>query len=582
MIIAMDRGRTRHGISKHFIPRADMPLPGGRLLTILGVPYVHIKSSEGGDMYLTRLGLQDHDELRVENWFAPNWFAERRARLDGTSSVFRVPTRQVNGKSLELVVKNCRVGEDVPVDTHTIEEAVGAEFNSPWEEFSLVMELREGAFGPRNFSLNSQRPLAIYIPPDCMQLWQSGRSLAKINRVKARHPGVELDILRQYKLVYEWIPGYNVIDLLRRGGVFGRACDTVALELNALVTQHLDEKGYVVADMKPQHIIVSEKDGNALLDGSASAGGSTFTSRLHELIFEHRYSVVDYELLVRTPMHEQQVRVDRRRNYLDELSHREENIELPSNLCRDVVLGLDYVHGPVESTGGHLWVVGHNPRLFDFFLPERWRKTALWRLADDTEISYTITKDGVHLLWVPSRVGEAGPPNAKGRGRGYLGPFETFSTLRTLSRAGVPVVAPRAIYCTGTAKTEASVDDSAYARMENCVASDGAKVLRTDRNYLMIFGFYAWVRDLGIPSSIPPVPRPAGLVNSHERGLVTTRELKAAVEFVQDRIAAAGYDGTAVTASDLLVTLDENDSVVLAGPGLPAVRLHDAELVTHQ
>jgi len=279
-------------------------------------------------------------------------------------------------------------------------------------------------------------------------------------------------------------------------------------------------------------------------------------------------------------MHEQQVRIDRRHSYLDELSHREEDAEIPSNLSRDVVLGLAYVHGRVESTGGHLWVVGHNPRLFDFFLPERWRKTALWRLADDTEISYTITKDGVHLLWTPSRVGEAGTLDAKGRMRGYLSPFETFSTLRALSRAGVPVVAPRAIYCTGTAKTEASVDNSAYARMETSVLDDGSKILRSDRNYLMIFGFYSWVRDIGIPSYIPPVPRPVGLVNSYERGLVSTRELRAAVEFVRDRIAAAGYDGTAVTAGDLLVALDDSDAVVLAGPGLPAARLHDAELVS--
>src|SRR5512145_1330589 len=261
----MDRVRTRHGVPKRFVPKVDMPLPGSRLLTILGVPYVHMKSSEDGDLYLTRLGLQAQDHLRVENWFAPKWFAEQGARLDGTSSVFRVPTRQVEGRSLDLVVKNCRVGEDVPVDTHALEEAMGAEFNSPWEEFSLVMEMREGTFGPRDFSIMTQRPLAIYIPADCMQLWQSGRSTAKINRVKARHPGVELDILRQYKLVYEWIPGYDVVELLRRGGVLGRACENAALDLNARVNRHLAAKGFVVADMKPQHIIVSERDAERLL-----------------------------------------------------------------------------------------------------------------------------------------------------------------------------------------------------------------------------------------------------------------------------------------------------------------------------
>lgn len=575
----MSRGRTRHGVARNMIPRANMPLPGGSLLTILGVTYVRVKSPEGGELYLTRFGLQDHNHLRVENWFAPNWFVERRARLDGTSSVFRVPTRNVDGTSIDLVVKNCRVGEDVPADTHAIEEALGAEFNSPWEEFSLVMELREGAFGPRRVSVVTQRPLAIYVPPDCMQLWQSGRSLAKINRINARHPGVELDILRQYKLVYEWIPGYNVVDLLRRGGVHGKACARAGLELNELVNRNLAAKGYVVADMKPQHIIISEQDSISLLEGHGNARGTSLQDRLLRLVEDHQYSMVDYELLVRTPEHEHQVRLERRRSYLDELTHREEDTELPSNLSRDSVMGLDYVHGPVESTGGHLWVVGHNPRLFDFFLPERWRKTALWRLANDTEISFTITKDGVNLLWTPSRVGDKAPADSRSRTASYLGPFETFSTLRALSRGGVPVVAPRAIYCTGTARTEACEDNAAFERMRRCETGDCSKVLRDDRNYLMIFGFYAWVRGDGIPSRIPPVPRPAGLVEAHHRGLVSSREMRASVDFVKERIANAGYDGSEVTADDLLVALDEGDSVVLAGPGLPAVRLHDAELI---
>jgi hypothetical protein len=289
--------------------------------------------------------------------------------------------------------------------------------------------------------------------------------------------------------------------------------------------------------------------------------------------------MVDYELLVRTPEHERQVRADRRRGYLDELSRRENIAEVPSNLSNDVILGLGYVHGPVESTGGHLWVVGNNPRLFDFFLPERWRKTALWRLSNDNELSYTITKDGVHLLWAPSRVGEFGPLDGNGHPRSYTSPFEVFSTIRTLSRAGVPVVAPRAIYCTGTAKAEPCEDDAAYERMRPYTLSDASPVLRPDRNFLMIFGFFAWVRDVGIPSTMPRVPRPAGLVNAHERGLVSSREVKAAVEFIRDGVNQAGYDGSVVTADDLLVELDELDTVLFAGPGLPAARLHDAELI---
>ena len=86
-------------------------------------------------------------------------------RLLGTSSVYRVPTRRVNGTSLDLVVKNCRVGEDVPINTHTLEEFMSAEFNSPWEEFALVMEMGDKQVGQRLKWIRVQRPLAIYVPP---------------------------------------------------------------------------------------------------------------------------------------------------------------------------------------------------------------------------------------------------------------------------------------------------------------------------------------------------------------------------------------------------------------------------------
>ncbi len=136
-----------------------------------------------------------------------------RVRLLGTSSVYLVPTKPVDGTSLDLVVKHNRVGEDVPLNTHTLQEFMSTEFNSPWEEFSLVMEMGDKHVGQRLQWIRVQRPLAIYVPPQRMQIWQSGRSRAKINRIRARHPGVDLDILKQYKLIYEWIRGKNLVEI---------------------------------------------------------------------------------------------------------------------------------------------------------------------------------------------------------------------------------------------------------------------------------------------------------------------------------------------------------------------------------
>jgi len=179
-------------------------------VNVLGVVYLHTKTSDGGDLYLTRFAEQYRKHFEIGNWYETEWFNKHKTRLEGTGSVYRVPTKEVDGKVLDLVVKNCRVGEDVPLDTHTLLEFCGAEFNSPWEEFSLVMEMQEGRYGPKDLQIKTQLPMVIYVPPEQMQIWQSGRSRAKINRMRAKHPGIDLDILKQYKLIYAWIEGHSL------------------------------------------------------------------------------------------------------------------------------------------------------------------------------------------------------------------------------------------------------------------------------------------------------------------------------------------------------------------------------------
>ena len=71
------------------------------------------------------------------------WFSRHREELTGTSTVYKVPTKEIKGQQLDLVVKWCRVGEEVPIDTLTFDRFAHAQFNSPYEEFALVMEMRD-------------------------------------------------------------------------------------------------------------------------------------------------------------------------------------------------------------------------------------------------------------------------------------------------------------------------------------------------------------------------------------------------------------------------------------------------------
>lgn len=246
--------------AEEMLPTKQAFVTSESLVSVLGVIYSHRKTSDGGDMYLTRFGIEHADLLEIDNWYEPAWFEAKRERLEGTSAVYRVPTKPVAGKSLDLVVKNCRVGENVPLETRTLLDFINTEFNSPWEEFALVMELREGKFGPPEIRCNLQEPLAIYVPPERMQAWQSGRSYEKINRIRARHPGIDIDILRQYKLIYGWIYGKDLVQLFSEAGFRGEALKGVLTPLTGKAMRDLDTKGYVVVDMKPSHVVIGEED----------------------------------------------------------------------------------------------------------------------------------------------------------------------------------------------------------------------------------------------------------------------------------------------------------------------------------
>ena len=353
-------------------------------LRLLGVGYLHMCPAQGGDLYLTKFGAPFAEHLQPENWLQSEWFKANRERLPGTGTVYRVPTKEEGGRSIDLVVKYCRVGEEVPVETMGFEKFWDAEFNSPYEEFSLLMEMRET---PSADPVFTHRPLAIYVPPERLKLWQTGRSKDRIQRKTAKFRDVELDILRQYILVYEWIKGLNAPDALEplvpdveeRKATIKRLADAARTALA--------KKGFMVVDHKSAHVILRPRpDGTLLQDRSG----------------EYAYALVDFELLARTPKQEQKVKDSRRTDYLWHQGHRfapPSTARFPEHLKPARVFDVDYVYGHAESTHGFLWVVGKDPNLFDYFLPERWRHTPSKPLSDTSETFYTVSKDNVLLVW---------------------------------------------------------------------------------------------------------------------------------------------------------------------------------------
>ena len=121
---------------------------------VLGTTYTHFSLGDEGDLYITETGLPFADCLFPENhWSDTEWFKQHSERLSGTSSLYRVTTKSINRRQKEIVIKWNRMGQEIPGD----KEFMNAEFNSPFEEFSLVMELRD-ALRTADRTIFAQRP----------------------------------------------------------------------------------------------------------------------------------------------------------------------------------------------------------------------------------------------------------------------------------------------------------------------------------------------------------------------------------------------------------------------------------------
>jgi hypothetical protein len=558
------------------------------LVNVLGVVYLHTRTEDGGDLYFTRYAEPYQEHLEIKNWYEESWFAKHREKLLGTSSVYRVPTRRVHGTSLDLVVKNCRVGEDVPINTHTLEDFMSAEFNSPWEEFTLVMEMGDKQVGQRLNWIRVQRPLAIYVPPQTMQLWQSGRSVSRINRIRARHPGIDIDILKQYKLVYAWIRGKNIVELFQN---IKLDLPDIVYHLQTMQKKAFDDlstKGYHMADMKPEHVIFDEADCERIEEMGRSGQADVAQKQVeavYQLLNGGKYSIIDYELLFRTPEHEDRVKASRRHSYLDDMRDRMEPTPLPSHLSRTEILGVPYIFGHAESTGGRMWVVGRNARLFDYFLPERWRKTPSLSLSDDNEVYYTVTKDNIHLVWKTSRVGEfpadrkySASELVKIRQNGINSPFEEFAISQALNEQGIHATYARAVYVTGSLKIEISADSRKYQSHRSIKDIDDALVLAAEHNYITIQGYYNGP-DEWVSQQDGSLLTPVDLAKAVKKKIIDAAQSKAFLEKVVARLRAAGYDGSLLKPNDLLIAIDAQGRIMKDKTGEPDLIICNFEVI---
>ncbi|NOZ21460.1 MAG: hypothetical protein GXP25_10275 [Planctomycetes bacterium] len=537
------------------------------MITVLGVHYLHLRLHDASDLYITEHGRPFTRHLLPENhWADTEWFAVHSTRLDGTSSLYKIATKKISGFSLDIVLKWNRMGQDIPGETRASDLA-GAEFNSPFEEFSRVIELR----GTRRSALgriHTQKPLAIYVPRRHVEAERIGRKRNRIRAVLQRHNEITLDANRNYAVIYEWIEGMDAARACSEGIIDRQTMQDLTLRSR----EEMKQRGFRVRDSKPHHVIVRPTPDRVL---ERDSSGKVL------------YGLVDFELLERTPQYEQAVRASKRQRYLVRQAHRfEAKEQFPAGLISVQVMGVDYVYGQVESTAGALWVVGKDPVLFEYFLPEKWRKTPRNRLPGAHKTYHTVTKDNIHLVWQVSRVGErpeVNPSHPQARAildHGYNSPFEEISLSMALAEKGIETTYPRAIYMTGhkVIASKAPTDDSRYETHGAWTTPEGHPVLSKHHDYVVIWGYWNGpdeqlaVKDEQVYESITAM-------EARKRGLISQEVYMRLLESTAERLAAAGLEALDLRGDHLLLSLDMTGRLEMDPSSLPIVRLCNFELL---
>jgi hypothetical protein len=470
----------------------------------------------------------------------------------------------VHDRSIDIVFKWNRMGQDIPGETEAAGALDGAEFNSPFMEFSLVREMRNAQVDASQ-RIRTHKPLAIYLPHRFHSAEQLGRRRHRMASIDETHSEINLDWSRFYAVIYEWLKGIDAAEAFGKGLLDYQEM----VDLYERSNRELSANGFCMRDNKPRHVIVRPKNGHVAKDRSG----------------EILYGLVDFELLERTPEREELVREAKRRDYLARQARRFEPLDqLLPGLSQVTIMGVDYIFGEVESTGGALWVVGHDPMLFDYFLPEKWRRTPRKKLVESQRWYETTTKDDVHVVWRESCVGERPdvdpflPSGQLALTHGYNSPFEEFSIALELMQKGIDTKYPRAIYMTGPRVDRAPADRSRFESHAKLRTPQGDPILQDDHEYMTIWGFWNGADDV-LADKDEVVFQSVDALTAYREGRLSEQDYLQIMQTTKDRLASANMEDLSLCGGHILISFDQAQRIATNQEGMPLVRIRNFELL---
>jgi hypothetical protein len=519
-------------------------------------------------MYLTDQGVAVWQHLLPHNfWTDKDWFQTHSERQTGSGNVYKIRTKPIDENPLDIVLKWNRMGVDVPGETFDEMSTMGnARFLSPFEEFQILQELKVSLQDvPYAFAL--QVPLAIYVPATREEYTRLGRRHYLMAFIQQQHKqDVGIDIDRNYAVIYQWLEGMNIVQAYKRG--FVQQQDVY--DLTEQAAGEMRDHGFVVADHKAEHLIVKPIGTNVFRDGHGNI----------------RYGYVDYELLERTPERENVIRQKRRHGYLMHMPKRFDEYTIAESLLRPMhIFGVPYLYSEVPSSKGRLWVVGNDPFLFDYFLPEKWRYVNRTRLSRHHDIFHKVSKDGIHLVLKTSKVGEqpdVDPFNERDRKileYGFNSPFEEVALALELNRKELPTIYPRAIYMTGTTTTilEEDLDHSRYVSHADIVVPDKHEpILKKCHDYIILWGYWNGSDEM-LAAYDGKYYTAVNALSAYRQHMISQDTYFAVMAMIRDKMLVVGVEDLNLRGTHILLALNDRREIITGHDGLPFTRICNFE-----
>jgi hypothetical protein len=539
-----------------------------REVKILDISYRHLIFNSGDEMYITDQGMDVWQQLLPENfWTDKDWFQANSERQRGSGNVYKIRTKPLGLRQLDIIFKWNRMGTDVPGETFDERSNLeNARFLSPFEEFQLLKEMKEGLrYTPGMFEL--QVPLAIYVPKTKENSTSLGRRDYLMSFIQKQHKkdaGIDFD--RNYAVIYQWMEGINIVEAYRAGVVRQQDIE----ELTEQSAIEMRDSGFVIADHKAEHLIVKVLGNNVVRDSNENIN----------------YGYVDYELLERTPEREKIMRLERRHVYLTRMPNRfAEHESTESSLQPMKIFDVPYIYSEVPSTKGRLWVVGNDQLLFDYFLPEKWRHVNRVRLSKYHDIFHKMSRDGINLVLKTSKIGlkpDADPFNERGQKileYGFNSPFEEISWSLELNKKGIPAIYPRAIYMSGSIATilDQDIDRSRYISHADILLPDqNEPVLKMHHDYIILWGYWNGSDDM-LADFDGNYRKPISALNAYRHGIIKKDLYFSTMEMIQDKMMEIGVEDLNLRGTHILLTIDENNKIVKGNEKLPITRICNFE-----